>query len=76
MDSRKLYETLVKMGVEMNNHETDLYLKATDRVLSLLHEYDYKENVTYFTSNIDGELWLDVPFAYIPEWDRKMRVRR
>jgi len=26
--------------------------------------------VTRFTNNIDGKPWYDVPFAYMPFWDR------
>lgn len=68
---RSLYEDAKAQGLEMNHHETDLYLKDTPEARALLAEHDKQLdgwNVQVFTSQIDGERWLDIPFNYDPAW--------
>lgn len=33
-----------------------------------------RENVKAFTSQIDGTRWLDLPFAFVPWWDRRAEL--
>jgi len=56
---------------EIDHHESDLYLKVSDVSNILVSEYAFKQNVKKFTSNIDGKLWFDIPFAYDPFWDKR-----
>ena len=56
---------------EIDHHESDLYLKHSKKSLSLLAEYEYKNNVKPFTSPIDHAVWYDIPFAYDPFWQEK-----
>lgn len=62
-----LYSDLVAAGCEIDNHYSDLYVKVTGVAAEILREHDARFSV--FKSQIDGELWYDVPFAYKPFWD-------
>ena len=43
---------------------SDLYLKITPISRKIINNYKYKHMVTRFTSNIDGDRWYEIPFAY------------
>ena len=67
-----LYEEIKKAGIPIGNHCSDLYFKRTPESLEILTKHDLqKKNATYFTNQINGEIWVDVPFAYDPYWENK-----
>lgn len=73
---RNIYEKAVLLmnPNDIDFHETDLYLKVNKTSQALVNEYDFKNNVTRFTSNIPPHVqWYDIPFAYLPGWDPKNR---
>ena len=48
-----------------DSHCNDLYVKGEQKTIDYLKEnYEFYCNVEEFTSQIDGTLWLDIPFAY------------
>ncbi len=48
-----------------DNHCNDLYVKADTKTVEYLKEnYEFYCNIEFFTSQIDGTAWLDIPFAY------------
>lgn len=53
---------------EIDNHQSDLYLKVTDVSKKLVDEYKFKNNVKTFRSGIVHCQWYDIPFAYDPFW--------
>ena len=67
-----IYKEILALGVPIDSHESDLYVKDTPEVRELLNEYQYQSNVTEFTNEIDGAHWLDIPFAYEPWWRRRL----
>lgn len=67
--NRSLHQQLLAAGVELNNHESDLYAKVTPESRRIVEESDHSSSV--FTSQIDGELWYDLPFAFEPFWRAK-----
>lgn len=69
--SNGIYEQLQAAGCEMDSHESDLYVKVTPESTAIVDSYQFKSNVTTFTSQIDGERWYDIPFAYVPFWENK-----
>ena len=69
----QLFEQVKAAGIPYDSHETDLYLPVNEETRALIQNYRFKENVTTFKSQIDGKQWFDVPFAYLPAWDRKAR---
>ena len=60
---------------DIDHHETDLYLKVSKKSDALVADYEYRGNVVHFRSPLDGCLWYDIPFAYTPEWIRKLQSR-
>jgi len=73
MTSGEFYEAVKAKGVEIDHHESDLYIPVNDTTRALVKEYDCTGNVTTFVSNVDGKLWYDIPFAYQPFWDDVMQ---
>ena len=67
---KTIYELAVEAGCELSHHESDLYLKKTDESQKLVDNYEFKQNVTTFHSDIDHSVWFDVPFAYDPFWEK------
>ena len=67
MAKQSVYKALVEMGADVDNHESDLYVKKTPEVDSLLQEYPDIRGTT-FRSQSDGEIWYDLPFQYDPWW--------
>ncbi len=72
-----LYECAVLDGLELDHHESDLYLKDCPEARVLLEEHDKRGvsvrkvdgwNVSVFYSQTEREPWLDIPFAYGPAW--------
>lgn len=68
---RAIYTKVKELGIPTDNHESDLYIPVTEETKNLLKDYEYKNQVTTFTSNIDKKLWFDIPFAYVPFWEKK-----
>ena len=66
-----LYDHMKLNGVEIDNHESDLYVPVSPVTAHFIARYEHKANVTTFVSAIDGKLWYDIPFAYMPFWERK-----
>lgn len=73
MTSSELYDAVVAAGIQMYNHESDLYIPVTPATIDLIGEYEFSKNVTQFRSNIDDRMWFDIPFAYQPFWDRRIK---
>lgn len=71
LTSRELYDAAVAAAIPMDNHESDLYLKATPEAVALVRQYEGRSNCSGFTSQIDGERWIEVPFAFVPWWDKR-----
>jgi hypothetical protein len=69
---KTLYDSCVAAGLEMDHHESDLYLYDCPEAREILGQYNQK--FEEFIDNIDGEDWLDVPFMYQPFWDAKTKV--
>lgn len=71
-----LYTDLLAAGVPIENHYSDLLAKVTPASRALIQAYEHRKNVRMFTSEIDGEPWYDIPFAFDPFWERKEPIFR
>lgn len=74
---RNIYEKAIQemKPEEIDHWQTDLYLKVTPVSKKLVDEYEFKNIVEIFTSDYPddkGTLWYDIPFAYIPECDKRL----
>jgi hypothetical protein len=64
-----LYNELKEAGIPLSSHESDLYFKSTPESLAILEKYPLqRRNSTRFKNNLNGEIWMDVPFSYDPWW--------
>lgn len=63
-----IYNQMIEAGVEVSSHESDLYVPVNDITNKIISNYKHKHNCTRFANNIDGKLWIDIPFAYDPWW--------
>lgn len=64
----QLYDELVRAGVEMDSHESDLYVPFTDAVRALLKRYRFRQGCVPFTDPKTNTLWVTIPFAFKPFW--------
>tara|TARA_R100001244_G_scaffold19465_1_gene20021 strand:- start:62 stop:280 length:219 start_codon:yes stop_codon:yes gene_type:complete len=50
--------------------QSDLHVRSKPGVVDAINKYRDEENIylrySHFTSNIDGSLWIEIPFNYIP----------
>ena len=71
-----IYEEMKQAGVEISNHESDLYVPKNKITTPIINNYKFKKNVTIFVNQIDHKLWYDIPFAYQPYWDKVSEAKR
>ena len=76
-----LYEEVVATGLPIDNHYSDLYIKDSPEARNILARYpSQKGNSRMFVVQVGhpdaGQVWWDVPFAYLPYWDQRMREGR
>ena len=69
-----LYTDLIEAGIPVNNHYSDLYFAVTPETHAILRKHPLQcQNATVFASQIDGQRTYDVPFAFVPYWERKTK---
>jgi len=68
-----IYQQMIIAGQEIDSHESDLYVKVTDRSQEIVDVFEFKSNVKTFVSQIDGCLWFDIPFSYLPFWEKRSK---
>lgn len=66
-----IYDKMIENGIECSNHYSDLYVPVNPVTIEIVKQYEFKEGVRVFTSNIDGKAMFDIPFAYKPYWIEK-----
>lgn len=78
--SRSLYQVLLDAQItetDIDSHFSDLYLRVTPENTELLRQYyeaqGIKKMPKTFRSNTSDGCWYDIPFAYNPYWEEKMR---
>lgn len=68
-----ILEQLLHAGLDKTQYDTwasDLYVPVNDITKAWVAKYEYKAQVTVFTSETDGKLWYDIPFGYIVEYGK------
>jgi hypothetical protein len=71
-----LYTRLKEAGIEVDNHESDLYFPKTKESLEILKFPLQKKNSSTFQNQITQSQWIDVPFAYDPYWEKVYKQTR
>ena len=54
----------------IKHHESDLYLKIDDVSRVIVGALDNTALLSTFTSWIDNSRWYELPFCYMPFWER------
>ena len=74
--AKSFYETIKSLvpASFIDHHESDLYVRDTPAVRLVIRQFGL--NSSGFTSKVDGQRWLDVPFAYEPFWTKKTKTAR
>lgn len=67
-----IYDDLKAAGVPLDHHESDLYAKVCPESRAIVARYEHRRIVRLFRSAIDGDLWYDIPFAYLPWWEARV----
>lgn len=78
MKTMSLYTDLIAAGIQVDNHESDLYFPVTEQTTAILANHPLeKNNASTFANqrppNV-GQRWFDVPFAFEPFWQRKQKA--
>jgi hypothetical protein len=63
-----IYHRLVAAGATLDSHESDLYVRCTPETDALTVAVRGR---TVFRSAIDGAMWFDLPFCYLPWWENR-----
>lgn len=68
-----IYNEAVKTlpACDIDHNASDLYIRVTKTSEKLFLRYEYQNQVTTFISNIDGKLWFEFPFCFLPYWEDK-----
>ena len=62
-----IYKECLVRNIPISHHYSDLYIPCTQETIELCKQFNVK--FSQFTSNLDKQLWIDVPFQYMPFWD-------
>lgn len=68
-----IYEQLKALNIPMDHHESDLHVPVTPETRKIVNAYEFRSIVTTFISNTEKTLWYNIPFAYMPFWERKVK---
>lgn len=69
-----IYEDMKAAGVQIDNHESDLYVPVTDVTRAIVARYSDTHSITSFRHATTGAHWYDIPFAYAPFWANKAKT--
>jgi hypothetical protein len=53
---------------DIDHHDTDLYIRKTPASDALIKRLEPKTLLSVFRDNVEGVLWYELPFCYIPAW--------
>lgn len=69
-----LYAELIAAGVEIANHESDLYYPVTPETTAILQRHPLERQcTTTFIHQLHGQRWYDTAFAYVPWWESRLK---
>lgn len=67
----EIYDQMLAAGVEIDHYESDLYVPVTPETRAIVLAYEHRSNVNTFRHSVTREAWYDIPFAYIPWWEKR-----
>jgi hypothetical protein len=78
-DAPSLYQLMVAAGVQIDSHETDMYVPVNATTTKILKDYRERHKLPMteyqiFVSQIDGKGWYDLPFSFDPAWQARAKA--
>lgn len=70
MEKESLYAECVRLGVPVRNHYSDLYIPVNELTREILSRHPECRH-SGFTNQVEGGLWYDCPFQFLPYWESK-----
>ena len=64
------YQALRASGAPLDSHESDLYVKDTPEVRKIIAANPQSWSFSRFRHQVTKEMWLDLPFAFDPWWEK------
>lgn len=68
-----IWDEVVARGIPYDTHESDLYIPVTPETRALVRASG--RSFTAFFSSKDHKMWYDIPFAYLPWWEKRTGKR-
>ena len=68
-----IYDKVIELGIIHDHHESDLYIPVNEQTKNLVKAFEYSTMVETFKSQIDGSFWYNIPFAYTPWWEERVK---
>jgi len=81
MSEQSLYQRLqsaMRPG-DISSHYSDLYVRYTPEAAAVIAEWKQEKQLTgwgmcsFFTNQVEGGRWIDIPFAFDPYWEAHLR---
>lgn len=76
VEGERVYDAIKRLEIPHANHYSDLYLPNTPQVHAILRAHGVKingHNAAYFRNQVEGGIWIDIPFAFVPYWEAQPR---
>lgn len=72
-----IYAEAKSLGLEIDNYESDLYLKCGKEADALVEKWNLSggNSARKFICQTDSSYWWDIPFQYSPYWEAKDKER-
>lgn len=74
-----IYQQLLELGMkkeELSSYCSDLYVKKNAISDEFVKNYEFKNSVRTFKSQIDGKVWYDIPLAYSEYFNKRIRYKK
>jgi hypothetical protein len=68
-----LYTELKDAGCQIDSHYSDLYVLSTPESRAIIARHGGRCSPSAFRSQIDGKVWIDLPFCFEPYWEAVAR---
>lgn len=76
-NTKTMYQQLLELGMkesEIGNWCSDLHVLKNNISTKFVNEYEFKQNVKTFRSEIDGLMWYEIPFAYSEYYNDRSKI--
>lgn len=78
IDPGDIYGVVIKEldSKDIDHHASDLYVRKTPESTKIINRLSKKSLLSTFKSNIDGDIWYDLPFCYTPYFNESLKSKK